>query len=271
MYIPFTTPPPYLSLRLLPLSLLVDIHGATDLDEILQLLADRLQLLLDASHALEPDDVSRGRVLLARDRDDRVHRLREQTHTHFGRQARVQRYDLGGGEFAGRVSLSGGVGGAFEAVEEAADDGAAEGGRVVGGRVLRQERGGGDFVGEDVDFEVRLHDGHFDVERGDFVCQALGHRCQNRGRCGHLVDLVDWIDIHRRIPRAPSRTRSTCRALGCPNDPLDAPVSLLMDRCAKLKGSLMPVNTMMCPDDCLRIVGSTALMMLTGPKKLVSN
>jgi hypothetical protein len=36
----------------------------------------------------------------------------------------------------------------------------------VGGR-------GGDLVGEDLDFEVWLDDGHFDVEGGDFVGEAL--------------------------------------------------------------------------------------------------
>lgn len=35
--------------------------------------------------------------------------------------------------------------------------------------------------------------------------------------------------------------------------------------------TLMPVNMMMCPIIFFRIVGSTALIMLTGPKKLVSN
>lgn len=42
-------------------------------------------------------------------------------------------------------------------------------GTRVGGKGGR----GGDFVGEDLDFEVWLDDGHFDVEGGDFVSEAL--------------------------------------------------------------------------------------------------
>ena len=67
----------------------------------------------------------------------------------------------------------GGGGGGGEAVEEAADDGAGEGSWVREGRVGWEEGRGRDFVGEDVDFEVRLQDGHFDIEGGDLVREAL--------------------------------------------------------------------------------------------------
>lgn len=41
------------------------------------------------------------------------------------------------------------------------------------GRVLREEGSESYWVCEDVNFEVGLYDGHFDVERRNFVCQAL--------------------------------------------------------------------------------------------------
>lgn len=45
-------------------------------------------------------------------------------------------------------------------------------GTHVGGKGGR----GGDFVGENLDFEVGLNDGHFDVEGGNFVGEALPKR-----------------------------------------------------------------------------------------------
>lgn len=38
---------------------------------------------------------------------------------------------------------------------------------------MREEGSESYWVREDVDFEVGLYDGHFDVERCNFVCQAL--------------------------------------------------------------------------------------------------
>ena len=127
-------------------------------------------------------------------RHQRVDRLRQQRALQLRRQTRVHDLDLlggveglwqvlrgdgGVGEGGGFVRRGRGVGG--EAIEEAADDGAGEGGRVREGGVDGQEWRGGDFVGEDVDLEVGLEDGHFDVEGGDFVGEALW---SNMGRLG---------------------------------------------------------------------------------------
>ena len=59
------------------------------------------------------------------------------------------------------------------AFEQATNDSAGEGRRVDVRGVLREERGKGDAVDQDADFEVWLDDGHFDVERGDFVGEGL--------------------------------------------------------------------------------------------------
>lgn len=56
-----------------------------------------------------------------------------------------------------------------QAGDKFGDDGAEEGRRVLRRGVGGQGRGEGDGVGKDVDFEVRLKDGGFNIEGGDFV------------------------------------------------------------------------------------------------------
>ena len=52
--------------------------------------------------------------------------------------------------------------------------------------VLRQEGGGGDAISQNVDLKVWLDDGHFDVEGGDFIGEAVAETFE--GPAGGAVD-----------------------------------------------------------------------------------
>ena len=60
-------------------------------------------------------------------------------------------------------------------------------------------------------------------------------------------------------------------ALAYLDDLLFQPLGPYVSCVERLHDALIPVKTMICPFFLPRKIGSTALMMLTGPKKLVSN
>ena len=60
-----------------------------------------------------------------------------------------------------------------EAVENASDDRTRQRGRVTIRRILGQQWSRCDLVGKDVDFEIGLQYGHFDVEWSNLISEAL--------------------------------------------------------------------------------------------------
>lgn len=60
-----------------------------------------------------------------------------------------------------------------ELVKEAGKDVAGKWRWILGLEVFAHRRDRGHFVGKYIDFHVGLDDGHFDIERSDFVGEAL--------------------------------------------------------------------------------------------------
>lgn len=94
---------------------------------------------------------------------------------------------------------------------------------------MREEGSESYWVREDVDFEVGLYDGHFDVERCNFVCQALlGVREFIRlgKQATELWSSWGHGHIHHRILPEPSQRRNIRLGLGCPNGQLGGGISV---------------------------------------------